>query len=241
MRALIAVLCLCVAAVAGAVGAVFVARPSSTPTGDDSQALTMSAATSASSAANPAELISRIDALAQDLSDLRVEIQNLKQGTNRAPALAVTTSAVPEPEQTGMIAQHRSDILKVIEEDRQEQARLKEEERQKQIRDAANARADRIAKQLKLGEAQQQSLADVYVLERQKSDDLRNKNNGLDPQAARDAFRAGMNEIRDWRSGELTKRLGADIAQQIEGADPFRGGRGGGPGGPNGVGPPPGG
>jgi hypothetical protein len=239
MKALIAVLCLCVAAVAGAVGAILVAGPSSTPASDASRALAASSVTGADSA-SLAGLDARIETLSQDLSAMRVDIQRLEDERGRAPALAVPTSAVAEHDSTGVIAQHRTDILKVIEEDRQEQARLKEEARQKQIRDSMIARADRIAKQLKLGEAQQQSLADVYVLERQKTDELRNKNNNaLDPQAARDAFRSGMNEIRDWRSGELTKRLGADIAQEIEDADPFRGGRG--PGGPNGFGPPPGG
>ena len=56
-------------------------------------------------------------------------------------------------------------------------------------------------------------------------DDMRNQRGQGDPESARNAFQ----EFREWRTAELTKRLGADLAQQVNESDMagFRGGFGG--------------
>jgi hypothetical protein len=125
----------------------------------------------------------------------------------------------------------------VIEEDRQEQKRKADEEQRARELQAALARAERTAKEFGLGHDQEKSLADVYILERAKIDDLRTqmRDQTGDPAAMRQSFR----ELRDWRLNELTTRLGADLAQKINDTDAqaFRGAfGGGGPGGGGGGG-----
>ena len=131
-------------------------------------------------------------------------------------------------------SERRGEILKVIEEDREAQKRKAEEEQRARDLQASLARAERTAKQFGLAADQQKALADVYILERQKMDDIRNQfaaqgGPGGDPEAIRTSFR----ELRDWRLNELTLRLGADLGEKINESDAgaFRGGFGGGGGG----------
>jgi hypothetical protein len=126
------------------------------------------------------------------------------------------------------VAAHRDAILKVIEDDRQEQKRKQDDEQRARDLQTALARAERTAKQFGLAGDQQKALADVYILERQKIDDLRNQMRDQggavgDPQAMRQGFR----DLRDWRLVELTNRLGADLAEKINEADAQRLGGGG--------------
>jgi hypothetical protein len=242
MKALIAVLALLVAAVAGAVGGVIVTGSSPTPAVDAAHPASGSGSTGQSF--DSSKLVSRIESLNQDVTDLRQELLRLKQDAHREPATAEAPAKVAEVDPTDFAAQHRESILKIIAQDREEQARKAEEERKARDLENTLARADRTAKKLGMNSTQQKALADVYILERQKMDDMRGLRNGGDPEAARTAFQ----EFREWRVTELTKRLGPDLAQQVTDADQagfrgFGGGRGpggGGPGGPGG-GPPGGG
>jgi hypothetical protein len=243
MKSLIAVLCLIVAAAAGAVGGVIVAGSSPATAVDVSHPSASIAATSTTS--DPSKLVSRIESLNQEVADLRQEILRLKESEHREPATAEAPVQVVEADTTNFAAQHRDAILKIIAQDREDQARKQEEERKARDLENTLARADRTAKKLGMNSTQQKSLADVYILERQKMDDMRNLRNQGDPEAARTAFQ----EFRDWRMAELTKRFGPDLAQQVNENDQagFRGfggrgggpgGQGGGPGGPGGGGPP---
>jgi hypothetical protein len=241
MKALVAVLCLVFASAAGAVGGVLVAgSPSTNASGPVSLASGTTAAEFDSS-----KLVARIESLNQEVTELHLELMRLKQDKNRVPATAAAEPVkVAEADTTSFAAEHREAILKIIAQDREDQDRKREEERK--ARDLENIlnRADRTAKKLGLNATQQKSLADVYILERQKMDEMRNMRGQGDPEAARTAFR----EFRDWRTGELTKRFGPELTQQLEESDiagfrggGFGGGRGNGPGGGGGPGGPGGG
>jgi len=159
----------------------------------------------------------------------------MKSNVAREPAQEVAAAApAPVDDNSSMFAaEHRSAIMKVIEEDRQAQKRKADEEQRARDLQASLARSERTAKQFGLAADQQKALADIYILERQKMDDIRNQfaaqgGPGGDPEAMRTSFR----ELRDWRLNELTLRLGADLAEKINESDvaAFRGGFGG-PGG----------
>lgn len=237
MKALIAVLCLLVAAAAGAVGGVIVTGSPAAPAADGSQ-LALANAPVSNSTFNSDKLVARIESLNQEVTELHLELMRLKSDKDRTPAAAPVQ--VAEAETTNFAVQNREAILKLIAQDREDLERKKEEERRAKDLEAILARADRAAKKLGLNSTQQKALADVYILERQKMDDMRNLRGQGDPEAARTAFQ----DFREWRTEELTKRLGADVAQQINESDlanfrgGFGGGRGGGQGGQGGQGGP---
>ena len=246
MKALIAILCLCLAGAAGAVGGVLVTS-SSAPVAESSHALASASVTTNGKTTDPAQLVSRIESLNQEVADLHEEILRLKENANRGPAAATLPVQLAAEDRSAFALEHRDAILKIIAEDREALERQKKEEDDRKQMEALLARADRTAKKLGMNATQQKALADVYVLERQKMDEMRNLRTQGDPEAARTAFQ----EFRTWRTDELTKRLGADLAQQVEESDVamwrgFGGGRGGngrnggpggGPGGPGGGGP----
>ena len=243
MKALVAVLSLVVAAAAGAVGGVLVTSSAPAPAVEASHA---AASTAAAASFDASKLVSRIESLNQEVADLHQEVLHLKENSQRAPVAAEAPAKVAEADTTDFAAQHRDAILKIIAQEREDLQRKQDEERKARDLENILARADRAAKKLGLNSTQQKALADVYILERQKMDDMRNMRGQADPEAMRTAFQ----EFRDWRTSELTKRLGADLAQQVNESDlagfrggGFGGGRGGfgGPGGPGGNGGPGGG
>lgn len=178
------------------------------------------------------EVLARLDAFAREIDDLRAQIAALKAGSAREPAAeAAPQKALDEPA-ASFAAAHRDAILKVIDDDRQEQKRKQDEEQRARDLQSALARAERTAKQFGLVGDQQKSLADVYILERQKIDDLRNRMRDQGGAVADpEAMRQGFQDLRDWRLNELTIRLGADLAGKINDADFQRFGGGFGPGG----------
>jgi hypothetical protein len=226
-----------VAAAAGAVGGVIVTGSPATPNGD--VAAHNGNAGTAASVSDNSKLVSRIESLNQEVADLHQEILRLKETTHRAPAAEAAPVKLVEADTTDFAATHRDAILKIIAQDREDLERKKEEERKAKDLENILARADRAAKKLGLNTTQQKALADVYVLESQKMEEMRNLRGQGDPEAARTAFQ----EFRDWRMAELTKRFGADLAQQVNENDlagfrggGFGGGRNGGPGGRGGQG-----
>jgi hypothetical protein len=241
MKALIAILAVFVAAAAGAVGGVIVSGSSATPSGEVAAHTGAGNASPAASVSDNAKLVSRIESLNQEVADLHQEVLRLKEATHREPASEAAPVKVAEAETTDFAASHRDAILKIIAQDREDLEHKKEEERKARDLENILARADRAAKKLGLNTTQQKALADVYILEGQKMEEMRNLRGQGDPEAARTAFQ----EFRDWRTSELTKRLGADLAQQVNESDlaGFRGnggfgggGRNGGPGGRGGQG-----
>jgi hypothetical protein len=162
------------------------------------------------------ELLVRMEGLSHEVDDLRAQIAALKAGAQREPASVSTAETPADDSVTAFAAVHRDAIQKVIDDDRAAQQRKKEEEQR--ARDLATmlARAERTAKKFGLTVDQQKSLADVYLLERTKMEDFRTQMRdqggfGGDPEQMRTAFQ----DLRTWRLQELTTRLGADLATQI--------------------------
>jgi len=176
------------------------------------------------------EVLARMDALAREVDDLRAQVAALEAGAEREPAAAAVAESPVDESATTYAAVHREAILKVIEDDRQAQQKKREEEQRARDLQQTLARAERTAKKFGLTPDQQKSLADVYILERAKMEDFRSQfrdqgGMGADPEQWRTSFQ----ELRDWRLGELTTRLGPDLGQQINDSDfdRFRDGAGG--------------
>jgi hypothetical protein len=224
---------LCFVLALGAIGLFFYSSSREAP--NEHHAANASSTSPATAQAAPAdsrsdEVLARLDGFARELDDLRTQIAVLKTGAAREPAVETAAQKPLDEPAATFAAAHRDAILKVIEDDRQEQKRKQDEEQRARDLQTALARAERTAKQFGLAGDQQKALADVYILERQKIDDLRSQRRDPsgaagDPQAVRQGFR----DLRDWRLIELTNRLGADLAEKINEADAQR--LGGGPGG----------
>jgi hypothetical protein len=188
------------------------------------------AAAAGAESARADDVLARLDTLTREIDDLHAEVLALKAGAERQPAAAPAAVAVENESAAAFAAQHRDAILKVIADERAEQVRKKEEEQRQRDMESLLARADRTAKKFGLDATQQKQLADVYVLEQQKIEDMRTAMRDQGGwQGNPDGVRTAFQEMRDWRLNELTTRLGADLAQKINEADvqAFRGAMGG--------------
>jgi hypothetical protein len=223
----------------GAVGVLLVSNPhdSGARATDARSASADTGAPAAGGDSRSADVLQRLDGLSREVDVLREELAAIKSSAGREPAVEVAAAPQPVDDNSAMFAaEHRNAIMKVIEEDREAQKRKADDEQRARDLAASLARAERTAKQFGLAQDQQKALADIYIAERQKMDEIRNQfqgNPGGDPEAMRTSFR----ELRDWRLSELTLRLGADLGEKINEADQagFRGGFGG-PGGGGGGG-----
>ena len=219
---------------AGALGLVLLAgNRDAVPQAAESRPVPADAPSVATPDPRVAEVLQRLDVLSKEMDDLRADLAVLRSSASREPAHEAAAAAAPAPideSSASFASEHRNAILKVIEEDREAQKRKAEEEQRARDMAASLARAERTAKQFGLGADQQKALADVYILERQRMEEMRNQMRdqagmGGDPEAMRNSFR----EMRDWRLNELTTRLGAELAEKINESDiaAFRGFGGG--------------
>jgi hypothetical protein len=174
------------------------------------------------------EVLARMDSMAREIDSLRIQVAALRAGAEREPAIVVA-EPVDGIAASGA-ALPRDKILQVIEEDRLAQQRKRDEDQRARDLAAMLTRAERTAKKFGLDARQEKSLADVYILERQKMEDFRTQMReqggfGADPEQMRQSFQ----DLRTWRLDELTSRLGSDLANQINESENDR--FGGGPGG----------
>jgi ribosomal protein L19E len=188
--------------------------------------------------AHEAELVAKVESLERALDALHQDVADLRSGSTRTAVVEPEKAAV-DPDTASFVAQHRSAILAVIEQDRAEQARKAEEERQQRAQQQSQQRAERTAQAVGLNPAQTKQLVGFYEQQRVRMDDLRNgmQNGTSDPQTMRQTFQ----EFRTWSETELTNLFGADLSGKIMdeggGMGMGRGGwGGGGPGGPGGQG-----
>ena len=197
---------------------------------------------SAAPASSPAdsETLARLDALDREIADLRAQLAAVKSGADRQPTAtpAVVERETPPPT-GGMSAAEHESVLKVIAEDRAEQKRKQDEERQQRDLQNALARADRAAQKYGLTMDQKKGLVDVFVQDAEKSNDLQTLMQQQGFNGDREAIRKAFTDLDTWRTDELTKRLGADLAQQVHDGEfnRFGGPRGGQRGNRNGGGP----
>jgi hypothetical protein len=145
------------------------------------------------------EMRARLDALAREGRDLRSEIAALKTGE--------------------ISAEQRSAILEVIAADRADQKRQQSEDQQKRFVQLSAACADRAAQKYGLTEDQRKGLLEVVMMSREKLDAMQAQMIALrdagDMDAIADAASRSFHELKAWRLDELTKRLGADVAQRV--------------------------
>lgn len=242
MKPIVAVLGLVVAAAAGAVGGI-VASSTATPSPVEVANAGHAPKSDATAAhAAPAATLdtSDVQKSIRDLSDeverLRAELVALREGRVRESATAQDDGKVGEELPAGSLAILQKDaILRVIAEDRADQVRKEEEARKQRELEQAQQRAERTGKELNLTAAEQSKLAEVYAMEREKRDEFMSRMRAGDV-PDRDQMRQQFQEYRDWRTNELTSRLGSDLAAKVNEFDGDRmgfGGRafGGGPGG----------
>lgn len=220
----------CLLAVAAVV--FVVCQPRSGASNATTASITDSPGRSASPAASPSpgdtEALARLDALDREVSELRAQIAALKSSAARQPSAELAAVETESHPSTGEMtsAEHES-VLKVIAEDRAEQKRKQDEERQQRDLQNALAHADRAAQKYGLSMDQKKGLVDVFVLDAQKSNDLQTFMQQQGFNGDREAMRKAFTDLDDWRTDELTKRFGPDLAQQIHDGEFNRGPRGG--------------
>jgi len=188
--------------------------------------ITAPAATTEIAGAPDKALAARVDALDMQLAMLQ---QKVEDGTGSASTRLEAPEAVAAKVEAAVAsaAPSRDTILRVIEEDRLMQEQKREAERKERELLQSKQRAERTAQRLGMDALQTQTLADFYVSERAKFDELRQGwQNGGDPEGMREQMRVA----REWRDAELNRlfgsALGAQLAEQgFEGMG--RGNRGG--------------
>jgi hypothetical protein len=145
-------------------------------------------------------LADRIDAVSQEVTGLRSE-------------LAAQRSSEMSPAQ-------REAILKVVAEERAQRQQADERAQRQRFAQLCDQDAERAAKKFGLSEDQRKGYAEVLRLGEDKlmaldaqMRDFFFKTN--DMQATAEAEESAMQEIKDWRLEELTKRMGSDLAHRI--------------------------
>jgi uncharacterized membrane protein YgcG len=232
MKPIVAILGLLAAVAAGAVGGIVASTTTATPVATDANTATArpsstTTTTSAAPTVDNSDLQSEITALQNELARLRSELVSLREGRTRESATATPASASTEliPAESLAIIQ-KDAILRVIAEERADLQRKEDEARKQRELEQATQRAERVAKELNLSPAEQTKLAEVYVMEREKRDEfMRNMRSGEVPD--REQMRQSFQEYREWRTNELTTRLGADLATKVNEYDGDRMGFGG--------------
>jgi hypothetical protein len=189
-----------------------------------------------------AELAAKVENLERALDAIHQDVSELRAGNSRTVAVTAEPEKAPiDQDSVAFAAAHKTAIKAVIEEDRAEQARKAEEERKQRDIQQTQQRADRTAQRVGLNPAQTKQLEGFYEQQRVRMEEFRGtmQTGGPgDPQAMRQTFQ----EFRTWSENELTTLYGAELAGKIMeeggGFGMGRGGQGmwgGGPGGAQGA------
>ena len=215
--------------VGGYVGSLLGGQPSASAAAP-AAGVAPAAAVTAAPAGPSKEIVARLDDLDMRLGALSTKLEQ----AGGAPARLEAPESVQAKVEAAVASAtpSRESILRVIEEDRAAQEAKREAERKEREAQAAKQRADRIAQRLNMTPGQAQTLADFYVQERAKFDELRSGwQNGGDPESMREQMRTA----REWRDQELVRLFGTDLGTQLSEQGFEMGGRGfgGGPGGNN--------
>lgn len=155
--------------------------------------------------------------LENEVDGLRREIKRLEAGESRAPAFApgAVQTAAAETSEAVFLAEHRQAILKLIADERTAEVRRREDERGQREVEALNARAQRAAQQLGLDPVKEKALAQLYLQEHAKLEELigaaRAEGRHADPEQAREAYES----VKTWRARELDLVFGPELARQI--------------------------
>ena len=217
MKPLHLVLVALLACTAGAAGGWFASRVAQTPAGSGSaEALQADIKPQSGGPAKPtmreAELVAKVESLERALDALHQDVADMRTSSSRVAVVEPEKAAI-NPDTTAFVAQHRSAILAVIEQDRVEQARKAEEERKQRQLEQAQQQADRVAQKYGLNPAQTKQLESFGETQRARMDELRTtmQNGTGDPQALRQSFQ----EFRTQSETELTTLYGPDLAAKL--------------------------
>jgi len=230
MKIILVLVGLLAAAAAGAAAGAYVA-PSATPPPAGTSPAPVQVAARDATADRATE--ARIDALSMQIADLKDEVVALRASAARTPAETPEVAAA-KPIGAPVPAVQREQILQVIADEKAAEAQRRENERVAREEEQRLQRADRMAQRFGLNENQERQLADFYLVERNKFEDLREtmrvaREGGGEAEDMRTVFR----DARDWRNGELERLFGPEIGKQIAEVDQdrMRGAMGGGQGG----------
>jgi hypothetical protein len=176
-------------------------------------------ATPALEPAAAAQVVAAPDqALAARIDAMDMQVALLARKLDEATGAAGTRTEAPEAvvakveAAVANAAPSRDAILRVIEEDRVMQEQKREAERKEREVQQAKQRAERTAQRLGLDVLQTQTLADFYVSERAKFDELRQGwQTGGDPEGMREQMRIA----REWRDAELNRLFGSTLGPQL--------------------------
>lgn len=228
MKIFLVLIGLLAAATAGAVSGAWFAPAAPAATAEASPA---PAPVSARDAASDRAVEARIDALSMQIADLQDELVALRASAARTPAEPLELAAVA-PIGAPVPAVQREQILRVIADEKAAEEQKREAERIRREEEQRLQRADRMAQRFGLNESQERQLADFYLVERTRYDELRETMRASRESGAVDqeGMRTVLREARDWRDGELERLFGAEIGKQIAEVDQdrLRGGIGGG-------------
>jgi hypothetical protein len=243
MRAL-SIVAVLVALVVGAV-TLFVFQSRQARTAEIAAVQRAEEAASVSRAAEPAapdvriEAMQRaIDSLSMQVSQLSSEVQALRGPSERTPATADAAPTQPteaELAASALSETEREQVRDVLAQEFKRQEDERAAQRAKREQEAAERRADSIAKKLNLAAKDTARLSEILVAENQKRRELFDniQDSGFD----REQMRQTMGELMTWKKDELTQAFGTALADQISELDqPRRGGFGGDFGGPGGGG-----
>ncbi|MCE9594649.1 MAG: hypothetical protein K8S98_10700 [Planctomycetes bacterium] len=172
-----------------------------------------------------------VDALSMQVSQLSADVQALRErSSDRTPATTASLVA-PALDDAGVQARQLSDsereqVRDVLAQEFKRQEDERATQRAKREQDAAERRADSIAKKLDLAAKDTARLSEILVAENEKRRGLFEniQDSGFD----REQMRTTMTELQNWKKDELTKAFGSALADQISDLDqPRRGGFGG--------------
>ncbi|MBI5434212.1 MAG: hypothetical protein HZA52_15370 [Planctomycetes bacterium] len=170
-----------------------------------------------------------IDSLSMQVSQLSSEVQALRGHSERAPATADAAQTLPTEAALAASAlseTEREQVRDVLAQEFKRQEDERAAQRAKREQEAAERRADSIAKKLNLVAKDTARLSEILVAENQKRRELFDniQDSGFD----REQMRQTMGELMTWKKDELTGAFGTALADQISELDqPRRGGFGG--------------
>ncbi len=162
----------------------------------------------------------RLAELEARIAILESELSSVSRRTRVDEPLEAPLSALdPAADTDGT----RDLVLQVIEEERRARERREEELRATRLEERLREQAARAAEELGLSPSEEGALLSVIREESTRREDLFRtlRESEFDP-ALRESVRSGMEALQTWKTLELEKRFGVELAGRISELDPGR-------------------
>jgi hypothetical protein len=172
-----------------------------------------------------------VDSLAMQVSQLSSDVQALRGETARTPAAVPADNGIDKAASEAAAARtlsesEREQVRDVLAQEFKRQEEDRAAQRAKREQDAADRRADGIAKKLNLSSKDATRLATILMAENDKRREF--FDSMQDGNFDRERMRQTMTDLMNWKRDELTNAFGTALADQISELDqPRRGGPGG--------------